>query len=219
MVSGVAINGRSRELSILLGIRTGQPADEACADGMHSAEQADMQNRPDTRSRSARRRRACWFSLILLAGCNSATAPPPSQQQRLEAELDESRSVSSQDHVALALAEPQPRPLITLPQVQARIDIAMMSATDELNPAIDALRAAGYDREEIATMITVAGAYNSGNPADSAAARQVELRAKTLEGFETLDRAISELEARSGSVVDRRALVDKAYRLEPAVLR
>ncbi len=161
-------------------------------------------------------RRSTWLLLpavlAALPSCSS-TQTPARPQDVVEAELASTRSASPAQDFAVALAVLVPQPVRRFPEVRSDVATALATPGHALTPAVEALLAAGWSADEVATMFTIAGAYNSGQPSDPSAARQVDLRGKTQAGLDAAERAVETFELDHSTTIDRETLLTHAYRL------
>jgi hypothetical protein len=144
--------------------------------------------------------------------CSSKT-PPASPQEELTRELAPSRVASPFEHWGIALGQVTPQPTRTRTEVLSDVVAASADNAQPIAPAVQALRSAGWTDDEIASMITVAAAYNSGQPSDPLAARQSVLRQSVNDGLVQLDRAITMFEIDNATTIDRSGLLQAAYNL------
>ena len=190
---------------------------------MHTHQRPGDGNRAPTRAPEAQGRPAPLRILvgILVVGVFAACASAPGEEQASEAAFvgadpgDPADQLASRLRppgqapspitMALATQDAPARPVLTLTATRA------MLATAQAAPAVEALRAAGLSDDEIAEMVTMAGAYNSGTPADPARARHAAARARFDKDTGSLEQAITQAEKASGIVVDRARLGARLY--------
>jgi len=146
---------------------------------------------------------------LAMTACDARAKVPP-LEKTLATSLASDRQTTPADYRALAAKDYPLKPVATLDATRTKL-----GSDATLSPMVQALRDAGWQDEEIATMVTVAGAYNSGQPSDTARARGLMLRTSVQAGFDQLEAKVSALEAATRTPIDRQAVTSAMYPADP----
>jgi hypothetical protein len=135
--------------------------------------------------------------------------PPPSAVNPTDALAEHLRGTGNVDPSVFALATPpaDPRPVRTLGQVKEALKLP------EAKAATAALKESGMSDEEMAQLVTLSTAYNSGSVLDPLRAERVRLNEEVTKDFAKLDEAIVAAEAKSGVPIDRNRLLQRLFDL------
>jgi hypothetical protein len=143
---------------------------------------------------------------IFAAGCGSAQPTRPTVEGDVTASLHADRQVTPAPYRAVASSRYTVHPLVDFQTTKAKL-----ASDPKLAPLKEALANAGWNEDEQAAMVAIAGAYNQGGPADPARQRGLELRTAVVDGVAKLEQAIADREKATGRPVDRKALVEAVY--------
>ncbi len=145
---------------------------------------------------------------LALTACD-ARPQVPTLEKQLGASLGD-RQITPPDYRALAAKDYPLLPVDTLDATRTKLN-----TNTKLSPMVQALRDAGWQDEEIATMVTVAASYNSGQPSDVARARGLMLRTAVQDGFDKLEAKVAGFESATRTKVDRQAVTSAMYPADP----
>ena len=155
---------------------------------------------------------ATFVALTVALALTACDARPqvPTLEKQLGATLAADRQITPPDYRALAAKNYPLLPVDTLDVTRTKL-----STDAKLSPMVQALRDAGWQDEEIATMVTTAATYNSGQPSDVARARGLMLRTAVQDGFDKLETKVAGFEAATRTKVDRQAVTSAMYPRDP----